>query len=178
MAYSYGLMYLFLSSFAELWQIRYREEPDISGLNYTALAIGMIVGVQLAVHGQPKVRALPPLQFRPSHRLKVYTYLRNKNNDDGKPEYRLPLLMVGAIFSPIGILIYSWTAQFQTAWIGPDIGVGVFSLGVVLTMICISGYMIECFPLVAASATAAATCLRSIAGFVSSTLVQSLSPSH
>lgn len=98
---------------------------------------------------------------------KIYSYLRTKNNDDGKPEYRLPLLMVGAIFLPIGILIYSWTAQNQVLWIGPDIGVAVFGFGVVMTMICISGYMIECFPLVAASATAAATCMRSIAGFVS-----------
>lgn len=60
MAYSYGLMYLFLSSFAELWQVRYREEPDISGLNYIALAIGMISGAQLAVYAQPKVRISAP----------------------------------------------------------------------------------------------------------------------
>lgn len=97
----------------------------------------------------------------------IYTYLKQRNNDDGRPEYRLPLLMVGAISSPIGILIYSWTAQNRVLWIGPDIGVAVFGFGSVMTMICTSGYMIECFPLVAASAVAAATCLRSIAAFVS-----------
>lgn len=58
MAYSYGLMYLFLSSFAILWQEKYKEQQDISGLNYIALAIGMILGAQFAVHGQPKVSPL------------------------------------------------------------------------------------------------------------------------
>lgn len=55
MAYSYGLMYLFLSSFAQLWQTKYGLQPHISGLNYFALAIGMVVGAQLAIVGQAKV---------------------------------------------------------------------------------------------------------------------------
>lgn len=97
----------------------------------------------------------------------MYNYLKEKNSDEGKPEYRLPLLIIGAVFFPIGILIYAWTVQTRALWIGPDVGVGIFGFGVVVTMICISGYMIECFPLVAASAMAAATCLRSIVAFVS-----------
>lgn len=99
--------------------------------------------------------------------LQLYNYLKAKNANDGKPEYRLPLLIVGAVVSPIGILIYAWTAEYQTLWVGPDFGVGIFGFGVVLTMICISGYIIECFPQVAASAVAAATCLRSLTAFVS-----------
>lgn len=68
---------------------------------------------------------------------------------------------------PIGILIYTWTAQYHTTWLGPDICVAVFGFGTVMTMICTSGYMVGCFPQVAASTVAAATCLRSIVGFVS-----------
>lgn len=63
MAYSYGLMYLFLSSFAALWQEKYKESQDISGLNYIALAVGMILGAQFAVHGQPRVcHLIPPMK--------------------------------------------------------------------------------------------------------------------
>lgn len=177
MAYNYGLMYLFLSSFAELWQVKYKEQPDISGLNYISLAVGMILGAQFAVHGQPRVRqSTCPIEPQLLIALKIYTHLKNKNNDDGRPEYRLPLLMVGAAFAPIGIMIYSWTAQEECLWIGPDIGVGIFGFGIVMSMICTSGYMIECFPLVAASAVAAATCLRSIAGFVSRHIFEHIPP--
>lgn len=91
---------------------------------------------------------------------------RRYNNNNGSPEYRLPLLLVSAVILPIGMLIYAWTAQYKTYFLGPDIGVGIFGFGVVISMSCISGYMIESFPTYAASAMAAATCLRSFAGFV------------
>ena len=85
----------------------------------------------------------------------------------GQPEFRLPLLLVGALVTPIGLLIYAWTADNKILWIGPDIGIAIVGCGTVLTITCLSGYMIESFPLVSASAMAAATFLRSLAGFVS-----------
>jgi hypothetical protein len=45
----------------------------------------------------------------------------------GKPEYRIPALLIASIFVPIGLLWYGWSAQARLHWIMPIIG-GLFGL--------------------------------------------------
>lgn len=41
----------------------------------------------------------------------------------------MPLMMATALFLPVGILIYGWTAHYKVFWIVPDIGVLIFAVG-------------------------------------------------
>lgn len=41
----------------------------------------------------------------------------------------MPLLAVTAIFVPIGLLVYGWTADHRVFWLVPDIGIGIFAIG-------------------------------------------------
>lgn len=47
---------------------------------------------------------------------RTYRRLKARNNDTGKPEYRLPLLAITIICVPAGLFIYGWTAQTHQPW--------------------------------------------------------------
>ena len=98
-----------------------------------------------------------------------------------KPEYRLPPMGVAAFLVPVGLFIYGWTAEKHTFWFWPIFGTTWIGMGLIgafvsradccsrtgLTLgsqLCIQTYLIDAFTIHAASAIAANTILRSIAG--------------
>jgi multidrug resistance protein len=149
MAYLYGLMYLVLSTFPALWENEYNESVGIGGLNYISLAVGFFIGTQVCAPCQDK----------------IYRELKRRNNGVGKPEFRVPLMIPGAILVPIGLFWYGWTAQAHTHWILPNIGAAIFAAGVIIGFQCIQTYIVDSYTRFAASAVGAATVLRSLAGF-------------
>lgn len=50
-------------------------------------------------------------------------------------EIRMPLLMITAIFVPVGLLLYGWTANYRVFWLVPDIGIGIFGIGNFFTIL-------------------------------------------
>lgn len=149
MAYLYGLMYLVLSTFPVLWESRYHESIGIGGLNYASLGIGFFLGTQISA----------PINDR------IYRRLKRTNKDTGRPEFRVPLMVPGSLLVPAGLFIYGWTAQKHTHWIGPNIGAALFAAGAIIGFQAIQTYLVDSYTLYAASAIAAATVLRSLAGF-------------
>lgn len=83
----------------------------------------------------------------------------------GLPEHRAPILIPGAVLVPLGLLLYGWSAQKQLFWVVPNIGAAIFGGGVIISMQSITSYVVDVYPLYAASATAALTLLRAVAGF-------------
>ncbi|KAJ7506741.1 MFS polyamine transporter [Mycena galericulata] len=149
MAFIYGVFYLYLTSMPLMFQGTYGESVGISGLNYLALGVG--------VTGASQINArLMDL---------IYKYLKEKNGGAGQPEYRLPSMVPGTIFLPAGLLITGWAVQAKVHWIVPDIGVALVGAGIILNFQSIQIYLVDAFALYAASALAAASCLRSLCGF-------------
>lgn len=149
MAYLYGLMYLVLSTFPVLWTELYHESIGIGGLNYISLALGFFLGTQICA----------PLNDR------IYRGLKHRNDGTGKPEFRVPLMVPGSILVPSGLFLYGWSAQYHLHWVIPNIGVAIFGAGAIVGFQCIQTYIIDSYQTFAASALAAATVLRSCAGF-------------
>ena len=152
MMYLYGMIYLVLSTFPTLWATKYHESVGIAGLNYLSLGIGFFIGAQICA----------PLQDR------IYAALKRRYVPDGgpgRPEFRVPMMVPGAILVPVGIFIYSWTAEKQTHWIGPNIGAAIFGTGSIIGFQCVQGYVVDSYTRYAASAVGAITVLRSLAGF-------------
>ncbi|PWN49960.1 MFS general substrate transporter [Violaceomyces palustris] len=145
----YGCMYLLLTVFPKVFEETYGERPGIASLNYISLGLGFTLG------GQVGGRVID----------KVYKDLRSKNRGQGRPEFKLPLLMVTSFFLPVGLLIYGWTAEYSTHWIGPNIGAAIFSTGVMGSFLVCQGFLVDVLPLYAASALAAAVFIRSLGGF-------------
>lgn len=118
----YGQLYLQLSTFPKLWETRYHESVEIGGLNYISLGIGLFLGAQVCA----------PLQDR------IYAYLKRREGVSvGRPEFRIPMMVPGAVIVPIGLLIYGWSAQYTVHWIVPNIGVALFAMGTIVGFQCI-----------------------------------------
>ncbi|EMD32337.1 hypothetical protein CERSUDRAFT_161702 [Gelatoporia subvermispora B] len=149
MAFAYGLLYLFLTSLPDIFTGVYGEEIGIAGLNYFALGIGLTGASQINAYLLDR----------------IYHYFSKKNGDTGKPEYRLPSMVPGTIFLPVGLFLTGWTSRASIHWIVPDIGIALVGAGMILIFQSIQIYVIDAFTLHAASALAAVAFLRSLAGF-------------
>ncbi|KAK7900359.1 hypothetical protein LTR67_004105 [Exophiala xenobiotica] len=149
MAYLYGLMYLLLSTFPTVWTDVYHETTGIGGLNYISLGLGFFLGTQICA----------PINDR------IYRKLKKRNNNVGRPEFRVPLMIPGAILVPVGLFIYGWTSYYHTHWIAPNIGACIFAAGTIMGFQCTQTYIVDAYSRFAASAVASAVVLRSLAGF-------------
>ncbi|KAG8755599.1 hypothetical protein FRC11_005916, partial [Ceratobasidium sp. 423] len=149
MAVLYGTMYLQLTTFASVWTQRYGESIGIAGLNYLFMGAGFTLGAQLGA------RVLD----------RIYKYLKERNGGVPTPEMRLPLLAIGSFMLPVGLLLYGWTAEYRVFWLVPDIGVFIYCTGIIASFLCIQTYIVDTYGLHAASAVAAVSSFRSIAGF-------------
>ena len=149
MAYLFGLIYLIIAIFPQVWSDIYGESLGIGGLNYLALGLGAVTGAQINI------------QFVD----RVYRHLKEKNGGIGRPEFRIPFMMLGSLLTPIGLFWYGWSVQGDVHWIMPDIGIAIFTAGAVLCLQSMQGYLIDSYSRFAASGIAAAVILRSLAGF-------------
>ncbi|KAF7561020.1 hypothetical protein G7046_g3146 [Stylonectria norvegica] len=149
MAYLFGTMYLILSTFPLVWSERYDESKSVGGLNYLSIAIGSFGGIFLCFFFVDR----------------IYRNLKAKNGGVGRPEFRTPAMFIGSITVTIGLFWYGWSVQARLHWIMPNIGIIFFSAG---TMACLQGmqtFIVDSYSTYAASALAAGSFLRSLAGF-------------
>lgn len=110
---NYGIMYITLSTFSDLWTSQYHESIEISGLHYIACASGELVASQI---GGP---------------LMDFLYNRQKN-DNPSPESRLRLMYPGILAAWLGVLLYGWAADYRLFWLVVDIGVVIMMFGMQL----------------------------------------------
>ncbi|RDK37293.1 MFS transporter [Aspergillus phoenicis ATCC 13157] len=148
-AYIYAILYLLISSFPNVWTGIYGESVSIGSLNYISLFLGMTFASQVGM--------------RLANRS--YRKLCSQHGGRGLPEFRLPVLMIGAVIIPIGLLWYGWSARPNVHWIMPNIGAAIYGAGVLHEIQCIVGYIMDTYPKYAASAVAAVMCIRSLLSF-------------
>lgn len=101
-AFNYGITYVVLSTFSDLWTQKYGHSVEISGLHYIALALGELVGSQVGGG--------------------ILDYFYNKaKTQDPPPEFRLPYMFPFVFVSWPMLLIYGWLAQYQIYWLAVDV---------------------------------------------------------
>lgn len=146
---TYGIQMLVTASLDQLWRKSYHQPTILAALNYLALGVGLVVGAQICRHCN---RA-------------IYARLKARNDGQGCPEFRIPMIAVGTAIVPIGLLWYGWSAQARVFPLVPDLGVFLLAIGLVAILNCTSLYLVDTYKLQSASATGAVNLLRSIAGF-------------
>ena len=148
MAIVYGYLYLLFTTITALFEQTYHFSQGSAGLAFLGIGIGMLLG--LGVFGASSD--------------KLVAYLTQKNGGERKPEYRFPMMMIGAALVPIGLFWYGWTAEKQCHYVLPIVGSGFVGAGLIATFMPIGTYLVDAFTIYAASAMAANTVLRSLAG--------------
>ncbi|KAH8886950.1 MFS general substrate transporter [Thozetella sp. PMI_491] len=151
-AFDYGLLYIVLSSFAEVWTKKYGESTEMSGLHYLAIAIGEMAGSQLG----GKVMDY------------MYARLRAKSPNGGEiaPESRIPLSFPMATIGFLGLFIYGWSAEYRVHWAVVDLGIFINMFGLQMVGMPLQAYVMDTYAEHASSALAASQFLRSLAAFL------------
>lgn len=180
MAWSFGVLYIFLSMFPEVWRTIYHQSVLVGGLHYlgetchtilptryiplikpfhTAWGLGEGCGSQLGARLQDIIyRRLSQRQHRMSNR-------DSSTAATGQAEYRLPLLLPAAALQPLSLLAFVWSVQHHAHWIVPDIFTFVYGMGYIVSWQCLQAYIIDSYPVYAASASGATGVLRCITAF-------------
>ncbi|KAG1753910.1 multidrug resistance protein 4 [Suillus paluster] len=148
MALMYGIYYLMFATFPDLFSNVYHFDVGIGGLTYIGLGLGFVASSVFGARLSDK----------------IYNYLAAKNGGKGNPEMRVPALIFGSLFVPVGLLWYGWSAQAKIHFMMPIVGTAIFGFGLMLTFLHIQLYLVDTFTY-AASAIAASSTFRSLLGF-------------
>ncbi|KAL1978029.1 hypothetical protein VTN31DRAFT_888 [Thermomyces dupontii] len=148
MAFLYGLLYLFMTSYAIVFQQVHGFDKGIGGLPYLGIAVGEFLGGAFIIAMQP-----------------WYTRKLRANNNIPVPEWRLPPAIVGAIAFAAGLFWFGWTGYTKNIhWIAPTLSGLLTGFGLMSIFLQCINYLIDAYLVFAASAIAANAILRSIAG--------------
>ncbi|GKT51796.1 MFS transporter prlG [Colletotrichum spaethianum] len=145
-AFSYA--YLCFTTFPRIFQDQYGFGSGASGLTSIGLGVGFIVG----------------LLFVGAVSDPWSAYLTKKNDGVTKPEFRLPTLIVGAVFVPVGLFWYGWSAEYKAHWIVPIMGTALLGIGIVTAYTTSATYLIDAYTVYSASVMAASAILRCLFG--------------
>jgi hypothetical protein len=155
-AFNFGTLYIVLTTFPSLWIDSYGQTSSQAGLNCLWLGLGFVIGIYIGGISQDR----------------IYVYLRQRYLPASEQatlppvaEHRIPLMLPSTLFITIGLIIYGWTAQLHTHWIGPSIGIAIYTAGYELVNQCNVAYIIDAYPEHTASALAAVSVSKSLAGF-------------
>jgi len=145
----YGINLLMFATFPSLFSEVYHFSSGVDGLAYIGPGVGYVMAAL----------------FGAQISTKIYSTLADKNGGKGKPEMRIPSLIIGSFFIPIGLFWYGWSAEARIHWIMPMIGAGIFGFGYITALLSVYLYLVDAFAFTASAISAAAMC-QSLLGFV------------
>lgn len=145
-----GVLYLFFGAFSLVFTTNHGFTISQVGLSFLGIFCGMILGI-----------STDPFWHKNYVRL-----IRNREEATGEvggsePEYRLPPAILGAVLVPIGLFWFGWSTYSYVHWIVPIIGSAIFGMGTLLVFSGIFTFLVDAYPLYAASALAANSFARS-----------------
>ncbi|KIJ66432.1 hypothetical protein HYDPIDRAFT_86594 [Hydnomerulius pinastri MD-312] len=143
-----GIYYIMFTTFPNLFSEVYHFNTGVGGLAYLGVGLGFLLAGLFGAKISDK----------------IYLHLANKNGGKGKPEMRIPSLVFGSFFVPIGLFWYGWSAQAHIHWMMPIIGTAIFGFGLMTTFLPVQLYLVDTFTY-AASALAATAVFRSVLAF-------------
>ena len=132
MAVGFGMYTLVLSVYATVFIDRYHQSPSIGSLRYIAIAIAIAIGAALA--------------SQCGRHLMDFVLLRLKaQSQDGEtiPEFRVPMLAIGAVTVPIGLFWLGWAIAYHLSWVMVDVGATIFSCGAFVIGQAVLAYLLD-----------------------------------
>ncbi|KAH8587667.1 major facilitator superfamily domain-containing protein [Bisporella sp. PMI_857] len=135
-----GMLYLFFRLFPLLFEATYGLNLWQVGLTFLGIIFGMIVAASSA----------PLWAF-----VEEFLLIRHgKETDRNEPEYRLIPAIPGGLLIPIGLFWFGWSLYPDIHWAMPVIGSAIFGCGTLLVFTGIFTFLVDAYPLYAASALA------------------------
>lgn len=149
-AFTYGTLYLLFTTIPVVFQQTYGWSVGITGLVYICLGVGNMCGWAVITYTSDR----------------GVVKRTRANNGVFQPEMRLPLSIYFSFMLPPTFFWYGWSTYYHTHWIVPLLGLFPFAFGIIGLFMPLTTYLVDCYPMYAASAIAANTVLRSLAGML------------
>ena len=144
----HGTLFLLFTAYPIVFQQTRGWPQGIASLPFLAIIVGIMAAlVYVALVDQ-----------------KRYAAVVAKHNGNAPPEARLPPAMLGAALLPIGLFWFAWTNSPELPFMICVSAGALFGFGMVLLYMSLTNYIVDAYLGYAASALAASTVLRSIAG--------------
>ncbi|OAA54513.1 major facilitator superfamily transporter [Niveomyces insectorum RCEF 264] len=145
----YAILYLCFVAYPIVFAQGRGWSPGQSGLAFLGIGIGTMMGIC----SEPLCRRL------------INSYPKDPETGRAPPEASARVMVIGAVLTPIGQLVFSWTCLPATIHWAIPIAFGIpFGLGNTLTFIYGSNYLAGAYGLYAASAMSGNMVLRSLCG--------------
>ncbi|CCH42553.1 putative MFS-type transporter [Wickerhamomyces ciferrii] len=145
-SYTYAILYLFITTIADAFNISRGWTGTISTLPNFALFLGICLGCLLQIIG-------------------TNDYAKKVAKNDGKaiPEERFSVMIYTAWLIPVGLFMFGWTSDNSIHWIVPCLGIFLFGVGFLTVFQGNLNYLVDVYTKYSASAIAANTFARSVA---------------
>ncbi|QSZ32980.1 hypothetical protein DSL72_002564 [Monilinia vaccinii-corymbosi] len=148
MAFIYGLLYLFLTAYPIVFQQIHGFSSGVGGLPFFGMIIGMLIAGLYVSLGQSS-----------------YNRKLDANNGIPIPEWRLPPVIAGGVSFAAGLIWFGWSGyKADIHWIVPTLSGLLTGFGLLAIFLQLLNYLVDAYLMFAASAIAANTLLRSLAG--------------
>ncbi|KAF2648059.1 MFS general substrate transporter [Lophiostoma macrostomum CBS 122681] len=146
----HGTLFLLFAAYPIVFQQVRGWPQGVASLPFLAIALGIVLSLlYVALVDQRR-----------------YARVVTTHNGAAPPEARLPPAMLGAVALPVGLFWFAATNSPETFWL-VSVSAGVlFGFGMVLLYMSLTNYLVDAYLGYAASALAASTVLRSVAGAV------------
>lgn len=145
---SFTNFYIMSTSLPDILQVTYNLTPTQTGLCFIAFSVGSYAAVLLCN------RTLDP----------IYIRLRDSNGGVDRPEFRLPLVILGAASMPLILAFYGWSVTLEL-----PLPVFLFALGLLggsmlLAYLPLMAYVVDALGLYSASGMTAVIVTRCLMG--------------
>ena len=144
----FATTYSIYTNMQSIFSGEYGFDTEQVGLAYLGPGLGFLFAVSFLV---PRIDT-------------VWNHLRERNDGKARPEYRLPLANIGAVFIPCALFWFAWSVELHAPWLVSVAATFPYGIGQVMILNCTSNYYIDSFEKYAASALAAGAMLRSVVG--------------
>ncbi|OAP65784.1 hypothetical protein AYL99_01756 [Fonsecaea erecta] len=145
-ATAYALLYLMFTTLPTVFEEAYGWSLQLTGLSYLGLGIGTFVALFVLI------------RYNDAQVVK----LMKNNNGVFEPEMRLATTTWCGIMLPMSLIWYGWVTDKHAHWASAVVGTVPYGIGMLGIFLPFQTYMVDAFPLHAASAIAAPTVMRSL----------------
>lgn len=144
----HGTLFLLFAAYPIVFEQTRGWRQGVASLPFLAIVVGIVLSLlYVALVDQSR-----------------YARVVTRCNGNAPPEARLPPAMLGAAALPIGLFWFAWTNGPSVHWFASVSAGTLFGFGMVLLYMSLTNYIVDAYLAYAASALAASTVLRSIAG--------------
>ena len=151
LAVAYGIFYMYFEAYPIIFQGIYKQSPGISGLMFLPIGGGTVGAIGIFLYYDSILRK---------------AQAQNKFWTQKEESRRLPLACLGGPLYVVALFWLGWTARESIPFWVPMLAGVPFGMGFILIFMALLNYLTDAYEIFAASAMAASSCCRSLAGAV------------